>query len=800
MRKEIEILAPAGSIESLKAAINAGADAVYTGGTMFGARAYANNLSEEMLLEAIDYVHLHGKKIYLTVNTLLKERELEEKLYNYLLPYYKQGLDAVIVQDVGVLTFIKKHFPDLPIHASTQMTITGAEGAKLLEKQGVHRVVTARELSLQEVKRISDAVDIEIESFVHGALCYCYSGQCLFSSFLGGRSGNRGQCAQPCRLLYQAEGEKKSEYLLSLKDICTLEMIPDLVDAGIYSFKIEGRMKKPEYVAAVASSYRKYADLYLKLLEEAPEKDAHAYAKKHYRVAAEDKEMLLDMYNRGGFHTGYYKTRNGREMVSLTRPNHAGVPAVKVERKQGRMVFGKALTNISAQDVIELPIRKGQEKADTYTCKSVVAKGREIQIPVFADTPFQKGEIWNRTRNAALIDVLQKQYIDAKIKEKINGKLILSKDEHAKLTVEFEGWEVTVSGDVVQEAQNQPMDAARIEKQMRKTGNTEFEFAKLSVEINGNIFLPMQSLNNIRREALEKLEALVVTSYRRDSEICPALSAKGEKHSEPFQYTASALTMEQVHVLANSPLIKRVYVDAVAISKIWSGNGISELVDYVHSRGKEIYLIMPYIFRKDAAMRYEDNFTVIFDTGWDGVLVRNYESFEFLKKHHYEGFIMTDYNMYQFNQYGKEFWKKLDVAGFTAPLELTVSELNDMGLAGGELVGYGYFPMMVSAGCVKKTMKNCRKESGQMTITDRYRKSFVVKNECDYCYNVIYNHVPLYLGDLMYEVRKINPQFVRLMFTTETAEEAKRVLKLYEEERAYPDSNFTRGHWKKGII
>ena len=263
MTKQVEILSPAGSYESLKAAIAAGADAVYIGGSRFGARAFANNLQEDKLLEAIDYVHLYGRKIYLTVNTLLKEKELQEELYEYLLPYYRQGLDAVIVQDIGVLQFVKEHFPDLPIHASTQMTITNALGAKMLEELGVERVVTARELQIDEVAEINRQTNVEIESFVHGTLCYCYSGQCLYSSLIGGRSGNRGQCAQPCRLPYNVGNDKETQYIMSLKDMCTLEYIPELVEAGIYSFKIEGRMKKPEYVALVTAMYRKYVDLYL---------------------------------------------------------------------------------------------------------------------------------------------------------------------------------------------------------------------------------------------------------------------------------------------------------------------------------------------------------------------------------------------------------------------------------------------------------------------------------------------------------------------------------------------------------
>ena len=501
MKDRVEILAPAGSMECLKAAVAAGADAVYTGGALFGARAYAHNLTEEELLEAIDYVHLHGRRLYLTVNTLIKDREMEKQMYDYLLPYYRQGLDAVIVQDIGLFRFIRKHFPDLPIHASTQMTLTGVDGAKFLEKEGAQRIVTSRELSMAEVKKIADETELEIESFVHGALCYCYSGQCLFSSFIGGRSGNRGQCAQPCRLLYQTPEAKKPQYLLSLKDICTLELIPEMIESGIYSFKIEGRMKKPEYAAAVAFQYRKYADLYLKYYEECPaEEDPAAYAMKKYRVREEDRQMLLDLYNRGGFHTGYYHTQNGREMVSLNRPNHAGVPAVKVLAKKGRNVTAKALTDLYPQDIIELPMRKGREKADNYTCKDAVRKGMNVQIPVFADTPFKRDEIWMRTRNSALIERLHEEFVNGKIKERICGTFRLYPQETATLTVKCRDAEITIAGEKAQEALSQPMSRERIEKQLRKTGNTEFEFSFLKVEIGEKVFLPMQSLNELRRD------------------------------------------------------------------------------------------------------------------------------------------------------------------------------------------------------------------------------------------------------------------------------------------------------------
>ena len=803
MKDRVEILAPAGSMECLKAAITAGADAVYTGGALFGARAYAHNLTEEELLEAIDYVHLHGRRLYLTVNTLIKDREMEKQMYDYLLPYYRQGLDAVIVQDIGLFRFIRKHFPDLPIHASTQMTLTGVDGAKFLEKEGAQRIVTSRELSMAEVKKIADETELEIESFVHGALCYCYSGQCLFSSFIGGRSGNRGQCAQPCRLLYRTPEAKRPQYLLSLKDICTLELIPEMIESGIYSFKIEGRMKKPEYAAAVAFQYRKYADLYLKYYEECPaEEDPAAYAMKKYRVREEDRQMLLDLYNRGGFHTGYYHTQKGREMISLNRPNHAGVPAVKVLAKKGRNVTAKALTDLYPQDIIELPMRKGREKADNYTCKDAVRKGMNVQILVFADTPFKRDEIWMRTRNSTLIDTLREEFVNGKIKERICGTFRLYPQEKATLTVKCRDAEITVAGEKAQEALSQPMSRERIEKQLRKTGNTEFEFSFLKVEIGEKVFLPMQSLNELRREALETLEKVLCEKYRRSGEVKDPEEDKTELSMEEevlSGWTASVRTAEQMEVILEEEAIGRIYVDCTMFPRIWEKDSYVEWITKVHAAGKEIYLVMPYIFRERTRKQYEAAYNRIFGAGWDGILIANYESFAFLKEHGYTGRIMTDYNLYEFNQESRKFWKEKGVFEFTAPVELTERELQDLRVKDGEVIVYGYLPMMISAGCIQKTTRGCLKKSGQTTITDRYRNPFVVKNECDYCYNILYNYVPLYLGDRMEEVYQIGPGRIRLMFTTERQQEVRQILSAYFEGKELPEGTYTRGHWKRGI-
>lgn len=298
--KDFELLAPAGSLEIFKGVIESGADAVYVGGSMFGARAYANNFTEEELLEAIDFAHLRGVKVYLTVNTLIKNSEFS-KLYDYLLPYYKRGLDAVIVQDIGVVKAIHEYFPSMEIHTSTQMTVTGADGVRFLSQFGVTRVVMAREVSLAEMKRIHEETGMELEAFVHGALCYSYSGQCLFSSILGGRSGNRGRCAQPCRLPYTMEG-KKDEYILSLKDMCGIKALDKLHDAGVYSLKIEGRMKQLEYACGVVKYYRSYID------SKKPVSDA-------------DYDRIKALGNRCGFTDRYYFDHNGSDMVTYVKPN-----------------------------------------------------------------------------------------------------------------------------------------------------------------------------------------------------------------------------------------------------------------------------------------------------------------------------------------------------------------------------------------------------------------------------------------------------------------------------------------------
>lgn len=714
MNRDVEILAPAGSMECLRAAVAAGADAIYLGGTKFGARAYAQNLSEEDLVQAIEYVHIHGRKIYMTVNTLLKDRELNE-LYAYLLPYYKAGLDGVIVQDIGAVKFIGEYFPEMPVHASTQMTITNTLGADFLKRYGITRVVPARELSLKEIRDMKKQTGLEMECFVHGALCYCYSGQCLLSSMIGGRSGNRGQCAQPCRLPYQTEGKKPAD-LMSLKDLCTIDILPELIDAGIDSFKIEGRMKQPEYVYTVVKMYRKYADQYLKLQKEGKGKSS-------YHVSEADKRELLATYQRRGYCEGYYYQHNGKDMVSLKRP------------KNGR--DGSA-----------------EEK------------------------PWQ----------------------DIKVQEKINGILTLSVGNRAKLTVSCGDVTVECIGQEVQAAQKQPLDPARIEKQMRKTGNTEFTFDNLEILIEGNVFLPMQALNELRREGIEELTEQIQMQYRREEAGCGMKTATAGFDSDADGVTETAGKKE---CCISASVQNKAQLDTAVNSKI-RYIYLEEDVEFEREDGVQYFLATPYIFRENTIKRYEKMYTEI-EKKYDGILIRNWESYAWLKRHEYQKEIRSDYNLYIFNRKTKEELRRLGIARGTASVELNDRELARIGIEEQVFIAYGYQPVMISAGCIQKTSASCDGKGGVLSISDRYQKKFAVRRYCRDCYNVMYNSAPLFLADKAEEVHALAPAELRLDFTTESSGQVKEICHAYTLafekgcKTEPPMQDYTRGHFKRGV-
>lgn len=734
MKKAVEILAPAGSFESMKAAVAAGADAVYIGGSRFGARAFANNPGEDRLLEALDYAHLHGCSLYMTVNTLMKEQEMDE-LYDYLLPYYKRGLDAVIVQDLGVLSFIRENFPGLPIHASTQMTITGFYGAGLLKELGAERIVTAREMSLDEIERIHNNVDVEIESFVHGALCYCYSGQCLFSSLIGGRSGNRGRCAQTCRLPFSVKrdgkdlGKKEERYCLSLKDLSTLDLIPDMIEAGIYSMKIEGRMKSPRYTAGVVSIYRKYADLYLK------------EGRGGYRVEEQDRKMLLDLFDRGGQTDGYYKQHNGRDMI------------------------------------------------------------------VWKEKPaFREG-------NQSLFDYLDKNFVDRQVQEPVIGRVFLEEGQEARLILEGCGQSVTVTGEAVQTAQNQPMTEEKVKKQLDKTGNTPFFFETLEVDIKGSIFLPVQALNDLRRRGLEALEKAALEAYFRtefhaqeqgntENEESKGIrqASLSQMEEKGLKLTVSLERPDCLDAAVNALDVNRIYIDAAEFqSDSWKTS-----VEACHKNGKECFLTMPHIFRTEAERFFNRQLKELKAAGFDGFLIRSPEETVYLKNNGIGGRWIFDFGVYGMNSRAQEMLLELGADELTWPVELNSRELGKLKIPG-ELLVYGRLPMMVTAQCIHQGVEQCDKVPGLLMLKDRMGKEFPVRNHCRFCYNSIYNSAPLSLLGLEETVRKLSPDSIRLQFTIEDRARTEAVINrfsqgfLYGKEGELQMEEFTRGHFKRGV-
>ncbi|MBO5094547.1 MAG: U32 family peptidase [Lachnospiraceae bacterium] len=742
--KKVELLAPAGSYESFLGAIHAGTDAVYIGGQKYGARAYAENFTKEEVCLAIRYAHLFKKKLYLTVNTLVREDELWE-LPAYIRPFYEEGLDGVIVQDFGVFALLREAFPGLELHGSTEMSVTGAYGARFLLEQGASRVVPARELSLAEIRAIKET-GIEVEAFIHGAMCYCYSGQCLFSSMLGGRSGNRGRCAQPCRLPYRIiEGrerarERKESYPLSLKDMCTLPFLPELIEAGIDSFKIEGRMKRPEYAAGVTALYRKYIDRYY----EAPEKPLV--------ITDGDMEKLRTLYIRSEIQEGYYHRHNGREMITPDKPSYLGAD-------------------------------------ETYLTQ------------------------------------IRKEYLENGRKIPVCGKIVLAKDEPVSLELRTTdgGASALCYGQDVQSAQKQPLTREAVEKQLFKMGNTPYELEKLECVIEDGCFLPVKALNDLRRDAVCVLEEAMTAKYRRsalehvewerDAQVIAAPETGEPESGIQKPYFSVQIEREgQLAAACEDAEVDRLYLDADLLAD-WTKRErlLTALSDWKTERTeRNLFLVLPYIIRlRDTNYLNILKKEIIPDGLWDGVMIRNLESLQWLREISYGRRIIADAGLYVWNMRAKHFLKGQGIA-LTAPLECNKTDWHKIGIAGMEAIVYGRSPLMITANCIRKTNGECpvenKKKSAEtpLSLQDRYHTDFPVITDCLHCYNIIYNSLPLSLHEYGRSVMQEAPAGIRLSFTTESPREIRDVLACYRGYTAEPWKkrqaafSYTKGHYKRG--
>lgn len=723
---KVELLAPAGNYESFIGAINAGADAVYVGGEKFSARAYADNFDTETLCKCIKYAHLFGKRVYLTLNTLIKESEFSE-IYDYVKPFYLAGLDGVIIQDLGVLRFLKEHFPHMELHASTQMAVTGSEFIKLCKELGISRVVPARELSLAELKAIRDA-GIEVECFIHGAMCYCYSGMCLMSSILGGRSGNRGKCAQPCRLPYQVavqEKQIKDTYTLSLKDMCTIEHIPDLIEAGMDSFKIEGRMKRSEYAAGVTALYRKYIDRYY----EQPDKT--------FRISGDDKYILEHLYMRSELQDGYIFKHNGKEMVTKDAPSYSGLD--------------------------ESILAEIREKYIGYTKKLAVSMYGYFEV-----------------------------------------------GQESSLTVYTENGEsVTVTGSVVESAKKAPATIESVSKQLRKFGNTHFELQGMDIVIQGDAFLPNGVLNVLRREALEKLEQEIVSGHFPDIAKRQSIEPFEEKKSAEDGHAKDneglsvlVKTAEQLKALCEHTIVKEIntlYLEDEAMELYLSAKPS-------FSKPVQIVYAMPYILRAKDITDMKAYLETLFQEGIKCVMVRNVESLSVAvqMQEAYAVSIITDASLYCWNAEAKyalsEYAERV-----TLPFELNSKELRTLRGNDTEQIIYGYIPLMITANCIYKTNAACQfpmgKSEHRASLKDRYGKVFTAVTNCKYCYNILYNSVPLSLH------KKYNKKWrgcFRLQFSLEDVQAMKNVLDYYTNwmqdiSDEFPVKEYTTAHENRQV-
>ncbi len=771
MEQTIELLSPAGSYEAFRAAVISGCDAVYLGCKDFGARAYAQNFTREELTKAIREAHLLDVKVFLTVNTLFKNSELHD-LKKLLADVYKMGIDAFIIQDFGLIGMMKTLFPEAEIHASTQMNCHSPAYAAFLKNQGFSRVVLSRELSLAQIESIHEQVDIELETFVHGALCYCFSGQCLMSSMIGGRSGNRGRCAQPCRLPYQVviDGDiRAKQYVLSPKDIQTVDLLPDMIRAGVKSYKIEGRMKSPEYVAWNTKVYRHYLDL--------------AAAGNPETLRKVDLEAMLQLYNRGGFSEGYYKQKNGQAMMATKRPNHQGVFVGRVTSVSGKGVHvdffkpirhGDALLlgdttylcrqNHTNQAVLKMNIKDIKTGMEVYRLKDVDLENRIT-------------DLLNSTARTKPVRML----LDMKI------------GQAARLTLTSGDITVEVAGETVMAATGQGMDRKKLTKPMSKLGNTVFSLEELAIHMDEGVFMPVSQLNELRRNGVEELEKAILSRYTR-KHVAIADQKPSDFVAEEADYMSSVSAViskaYQFEPVFNHG-VERIYFETGSYERYM----LSSHLQKCKSAGIEAFLALPRILREKDAELLADDLDGL-DSLYDGYLVRSMDGY--LQRPSEGKKVIFDHTVNILNNEALAFIKAMpDFAGYHPSLELNRREIGDMMLNDAEMLVYGYYQVMTSQQCVLATLEECNPASSAKTVlVDRMNNQLKVERYCRFCQNNIYNPQPMMLMDKKTELISLGLSRFRLRFTDESPDSIKSIL----DWDMASVTEYTRGHYSRGIL
>ncbi len=819
MNDYIEILAPAGNMDSLHAAVENGADAVYLGGKLFSARQNAGNFDKDELNKAVKYAHRRNVKIYVTVNTLLDDNEIDEIL-DYLAYLYNIDVDAVIVQDLGLIKLIKEILPELRLHASTQMTINNYKGVKFLEELGFDRVVLAREISLNEIKFIKEKTNIDLEAFVHGALCICYSGQCLMSSLIGGRSGNRGRCAQPCRMPYSIikldnkeilSKEFDNKYILSTKDLNTIDYLDDIIKSGITSLKVEGRMKKPEYVSIIVNKYKKA----LESLDN------------NSKLTQHDKKEILQIFNRG-FTKGYILNDNGKDIISLDRPDNRGIYIGSIDRIDHSYMYINLIEDLKIGDGIRI-VNQGTEKGMVVrnlfqNGKAVkkVKKGYIAQIKKI--TGVQKFSKVLKTLDCDLIKKARNSYIDNLNHKKINIHMSLDVSIGKKIKLylwDDKGNYISVKGsEKVEKARNISLTKEKVINQMSKLGSTPYHLENIELKLEDNSFVSISTLNDIRRKSIDLLDKKRENFNNRCRIYTDNLSKKADKLLDFRKYNDKG--NKRISVKINS-FNQLKYVNLNRLDRIYLNftEGLFEVTQEIKKYDIEVYWGTGRIIGNDKFEEFNKLLDKIGINSLTGISVSNLGTLKYVKDM-YDTEIHCDIGLNIFNSYALKLLSEHGVGSATLSPELKLNQIDNIYRKTQllcETIVYGYLPVMITKYCPLSLINNCntRNDCNKCKYNSGYglldRKNMIFKFDRKNDNTIIYNSRPLVLLE---DISKIllSTDIIRLDFTSEESEiiEVQDVYYEYLNKRIEidkvrqfvdkirQDTGITKGHYFRGVL
>lgn len=789
----IELLVPVGDFDCLKAAVQNGADAVYLGSSNFNARSSATNFDIDELERAIDYAHLRNVQVHLTLNTLIKNNEFSDAVA-LAKEVYELGIDSIIIQDLGLACFLINNFPDLPIHASTQMTCHNLIGAKYLEKLGFKRIVLSRELSLSEIEYIKSNISSEVEVFVHGALCISYSGQCLYSSLIGGRSGNRGKCAQGCRLPYELlENNKPIDkgYLLSPRDLCALEILPELLKTNIDSLKIEGRMKSPEYVATVTRIYRKYLD---KIINN-----------ENYIVDEQDKEDLIQVFNRGNFSTGHLKDVPNKDLIFKEKPSHLGIYTGTVSNYNATKGHITLVLNntISIGDTITF-----ENEPTSYRVSELMINNKNITNCNVSDKVtigrmkgnIKIGDKIYKLSSKCLSEKAISSYSSENKKIVLNCVLDVHLDELIKLHVfDNNGLEVTIeSNEIPDVAINNPISKERLEKQLNKTGNTPFIFRNIKINMDNNLYIPhISKINELRRLALEKYSNLIINKYKRKKTL---KINKCEKLSNMHNDNKICMLLNKLDL--NFDYSKLNNVDKLYIPlKYFSMKEYTSILSTLSNKFS-IYIYMPTIIKAN----YRNLFRNVIErclTSYNikGFVISNIGQFELLKEYKEKYEFIGNYTLNIFNNATIE---NFNCDAFTISPELNKDEINDISnqtYSKTELIVYGRIPLMTSGYCLLGESNKCYPDCKQKCKTNN---KFYLKDRMNFKFRVLPDNIQtittIYNSKInSIDTHDINIDNLRIDILDENIDEMNKIIDTVKNHNKLEGKGYTNGNLNRCV-